>query len=256
MNTAKSNNISICCRNSSKLRLSSRRKPDTNSSTFQEDITLSDDDFAVEVVPPSAKRAKPSPSFTINSSDDSNDRASPILSVSKRAKKPVQLSMYAFTEVIELSTYFKTSTLNIYHFCILKANSHSDNHIQASKKTINKPTASTQPQLPSPSVLKLYVRIQDKVLLIPVERSKSVQWLSDEAARRYYNMTGLNPVLSLHTMDGAVLNGEDEVTLIFQDGDKLVGEMVKWDLQPLPERYANLCRQLEVGEFSNFYFPL
>jgi hypothetical protein len=93
----------------------------------------------------------------------------------------------------------------------------------------------------------LYVRIQDKVLLIPVERSKSVQWLSDEAARRYYNMTGLNPVLSLHTTDGAVLNGEDEVTLILQDGDKLVGEMVKWDLQPLPERYANLCRQLEIG---------
>ena len=119
---------------------------------------------------------------------------------------------------------------------------------------MNKPTSSTQQQLPSPSVLKLYVRIQDKVLLIPVERSKSVQWLSDEAARRYYNMTGLNPVLSLHTMDGAVLNGEDEVTLILQDGDKLVGEMVKWDLQPLPERYANLCRQLEIGEFFSFRY--
>lgn len=58
---------------------------------------------------PSAKRAKPSPSF-IHSSDDSNDRASPILSVSKRLKKPVQLSMYAFAEVTERSRsqYFKT----------------------------------------------------------------------------------------------------------------------------------------------------
>lgn len=61
-------------------------------------------------------------------------------------------------------------------------------------------------------------------------------------------MTGLNPVLSLHTLDGAVLNGEDDVALILQDGEKIVGEMVKWDLQPLPERYGNLCRQLEVGE--------
>lgn len=69
-------------------------------------------------------------------------------------------------------------------------------------------------------------------------------------------MTGLNPVLSLHTMDGAVLNGEDEITLILQDGDKIVGEMVKWDLQPLPERYANLCRQLEVGEFHIFHSEL
>ena len=118
-----------------------------------------------------------------------------------------------------------------------------------SKKSNIPSTSSAQLQQSSSGVLKLYVRIQDKVLLIPVERNKSVQWLSDEAARRYYNMTGLNPVLSLHTLDGAVLNGEDEVTLILQDGDKIVGEMVKWDLQPLPERYSNLCRQLEVGKY-------
>ncbi len=47
------------------------------------------------------------------------------------------------------------------------------------------------PPLPSPGVLKLYVRVQDKTLLIPVERNKSVQWLSEEAARRYYQMTGI-----------------------------------------------------------------
>ena len=100
------------------------------------------------------------------------------------------------------------------------------------------------------NVLKLNVRIQDKVLLIPVEGSKSVKWLSEEAARRYYNMTGLNPILSLQTSDGAVLNGEDTVSIILQDGDKVIGEMLKWDLQPLPERYANLCRQLETGFIS------
>lgn len=111
------------------------------------------------------------------------------------------------------------------------------------------------------------------MLLIPVEKTKTVKWVAgiktlsirnrvsdcyyindvffnkkiDEAARRYYNMTGLNPVLSLQTDDGAVLNGEDVVSLILQDGDKIVGDMVKWDLQPLPERYANLCKQLQVG---------
>lgn len=67
-------------------------------------------------------------------------------------------------------------------------------------------------------------------------------------------MTGLNPVLSLQTLDGAVLNGEDVVDLILQDGEKIVGEMVKWDLQPLPERYNNLCRQLEVGRFPYLIF--
>lgn len=105
-----------------------------------------------------------------------------------------------------------------------------------------------QPAQQPPSVLKLNVRIQDKVLLIPVECNKSVKWLSEEAARRYYNMTGLNPILSLQTLDGAVLNGEDTVSIILQDGDKVIGEMIKWDLQPLPERYANLCRQLETGD--------
>lgn len=61
-------------------------------------------------------------------------------------------------------------------------------------------------------------------------------------------MTGLNPVLSLQTADGAVLNEDDMIDFLFRDGDKIVGEMVKWDLQPLPERYSNLCRQLEVGK--------
>lgn len=70
-----------------------------------QDITLSDDDDFDEI-PPSAKRAKPSPSF-LPSSDDSNDRASPILSVSKRTKKPVQLSIHAFTEVNGIILAFK-----------------------------------------------------------------------------------------------------------------------------------------------------
>ena len=96
-------------------------------------------------------------------------------------------------------------------------------------------------------ILKLHVRIQDKVLLVPVECNKSVQWLTEEVARRYYNMTGLNPVLSLQTQDGAVLNGDDIVNVILQDGDKVVSKMLKWDLQPLPERYSNLCRQLQTG---------
>ena len=65
----------------------------------------------------------------------------------------------------------------------------------------------------------------------------------------FSSLLGLSPILSLQTSDGAVLNGEDVLGLILQDGDKVVGDMVKWDLQPLPERYANLCRQLEIGWF-------
>lgn len=97
-----------------------------------------------------------------------------------------------------------------------------------------------QHQQQQPNVLKLYVRIGDKcVLLVPVERGKSVQWLAEEAARRYDKMTGLNvTVLSLKTeAGGALLNGDDPVDLVLNDGDRIVGDMVKWHLRPLPERY-------------------
>lgn len=43
----------------------------------------------------------------------------------------------------------------------------------------------------SPGILKLYVRIQGKVLLIPAGADKTVKWLTEEAARRFYNMTGI-----------------------------------------------------------------
>lgn len=59
-----------------------------------------DDDFQDEA-PPSAKRAKPSPTvLQISEDSSSNDRvSSPVLSGPKRPKKPIQLTMDAFTEV-------------------------------------------------------------------------------------------------------------------------------------------------------------
>ena len=70
---------------------------------------------------------------------------------------------------------------------------------------------------------------------------------SKKSSAHIFFFLGLSPILSLQTDDGAALNEEDVVNLILRDGDKVVGEMVKWDLQPLPERYGNLCRQLEIG---------
>ena len=87
------------------------------------------------------------------------------------------------------------------------------------------------------------------MLLIPVDAARTLQWLADEAARRYYAMTGLEPVLALHTEDavGAALNGQDTVGVVLRDGDRVVGRVDKWHLPPLPERYAAACRQTETG---------
>lgn len=91
-------------------------------------------------------------------------------------------------------------------------------------------------------------------MLIPVESNRTVRWLTEESARRYNSMTGLNPILSLQTLEGAALNGDDVVSMIFKDGDKVIGEMLKWDLQPLHERYGNLCRQLDAGKIKGSGF--
>lgn len=155
-----------------KLSLSGRSKSSGTTPAQRSPVSRldsdDDDDFVhAEEAPPSAKRAKPSPTLLV--SDDSNDRVpSPILSGPKRPKRPIQLSMDVFTDVVP------------------------------KKPSVQPPPTPPPPRQPpistpvesSAGVLKLYVRVQDKVLLIPVERNKTVQWLSEEAARRYYNMTG------------------------------------------------------------------
>ena len=152
-------------------RLSNRTKSSNATPLQKSPISLSDeddlDDFIRSDEGPSAKRSKPSP--TIQISDDSNDRVpSPVLSGPRRQKRPIQLSMDAFTEV--------------------SSRKSSSPKVLAQPPPPQPPACS--PAVESPGVLKLYVRVQDKVLLIPAERNKTVQWLSEEAARRYYNMTG------------------------------------------------------------------
>lgn len=93
------NNLSCNFRSTSKLSLGKQRKSDSPVPGIREINLSDDDDFAMEEEPPLAKRSKPSSNLQV-SSDDSNDRASPVLSFSKRPKKPVQLSMFTFTEVI------------------------------------------------------------------------------------------------------------------------------------------------------------
>ena len=174
-------------------------------------------------MPPSAKRSRSSPSFIFDADESSQERSySPILSGPKRNKlKLNQLPISSFTTPLADAKLLGIKKLG--------------------QPQAQPPVASANP------VLKLFVRIQEKVLLIPVDQSRTLQWLAEEAARRYYNMTGLNPVLSLHTEDGAVLNGDDVVSVILRDGEKIVGQIDKWDLQPLPERYSSACRQMETG---------
>ncbi|MPC13791.1 Tonsoku-like protein [Portunus trituberculatus] len=96
--------------------------------------------------------------------------------------------------------------------------------------------------------LRLKVRVQDRLLLVPVAgggNNRTVAWLAEEVTRRYYQLSGLRPHLVLTTQDGAALDPNDPITLVLpSDQAELEGQVKGWDLPPLPDRYTAACQAL------------
>eukprot|EP00057_Strongylocentrotus_purpuratus_P015925 XP_011670399.1 PREDICTED: tonsoku-like protein [Strongylocentrotus purpuratus] len=107
------------------------------------------------------------------------------------------------------------------------------------------------PLLPGPSsMMRVQVKIQDKLLLIPVNlRDRPcMQWLSEQASSRYYSQCGLRPKLSLCTPEGALFSPEDSVVDLLNNNEMVVGRVDAWDLPPLTERYRKSCERTKTGE--------
>ena len=98
--------------------------------------------------------------------------------------------------------------------------------------------------------LRLKVRVQDRLLLVPVAgggNNRTVVWLAEEVTRRYYQLSGLRPHLVLTTQDGAVLDPNDPITLVLPSNQAELEAQVKgWDLPPLPDRYTAACQALNT----------
>lgn len=96
--------------------------------------------------------------------------------------------------------------------------------------------------------LRLKVRVQDRLLLVPVAgggQNRTVAWLAEEVTRRYYQLSGLRPHLVLTTQDGAVLAPSDLISLVLPANQaELEGQVKGWDLPPLPDRYTAACQAL------------
>lgn len=96
--------------------------------------------------------------------------------------------------------------------------------------------------------LRLKVRVQDRLLLVPVAgggHNRTVAWLAEEVQRRYYQLSGLRPQLVLTTQDGAVLDPSDPIALVLPASQaELEGQVKGWDLPPLPDRYTAACQAL------------
>ncbi|KAM4026986.1 tonsoku-like protein isoform 2-T2 [Anomaloglossus baeobatrachus] len=111
------------------------------------------------------------------------------------------------------------------------------------------PSVTVNPSLPPP--IRVRVRVQDDVFLIPIPHSdgatREVSWLAEQASQRYYQSCGLLPRLTLKK-EGALLAAEDLVLHVLQSNEEVVAEVHSWDLPPLTDRYKKACQSLAVEE--------
>ncbi|XP_036159599.1 tonsoku-like protein isoform X1 [Myotis myotis] len=101
-----------------------------------------------------------------------------------------------------------------------------------------------------PPTIRIRVRVQDNLFLIPVPHGKeahSVAWLAEQAAQRYYQACGLLPRLTLRK-EGALLAPQDPIPDVLQSNEEVLAEVTSWDLPPLTDRYRRACQSLEQGE--------
>uniref|UniRef100_A0A8C3YU84 Tonsoku-like protein n=1 Tax=Catagonus wagneri TaxID=51154 RepID=A0A8C3YU84_9CETA len=101
-----------------------------------------------------------------------------------------------------------------------------------------------------PPPIRVRVRVQDNLFLIPVPHSqevRSVAWLAEQAAQRYCQACGLLPRLRLQK-EGALLAPQDPIPAVLQSNEEVLAEVTSWDLPPLTDRYRRACRSLEQGE--------
>ncbi|XP_037719155.1 tonsoku-like protein [Drosophila subpulchrella] len=92
------------------------------------------------------------------------------------------------------------------------------------------------------------VKVQDELLLVPIERKKlqdiNIRWLAEEAGRRYNKLTGLTPLLRLKTADGFAYEETDAVSVALEQ-NMLMATILDWKISPLSQRYEEMCHQVQ-----------
>uniref|UniRef100_A0A1I8Q8X6 Tonsoku-like protein n=1 Tax=Stomoxys calcitrans TaxID=35570 RepID=A0A1I8Q8X6_STOCA len=91
------------------------------------------------------------------------------------------------------------------------------------------------------------VKVEDEMLLVPIDRKKlndiNMRWLAEEAARRYYNLVGLKPLLRLKTADGFAYEENDPINVAVEQS-MILATVLEWQISPLGQRYEEMCIQL------------
>lgn len=87
------------------------------------------------------------------------------------------------------------------------------------------------------------VRIENRLFLVPIpacEEIINLKWLATEASRRYQKLEGINPILNLTTDDGALLDENDPIDLVY-GLQEVLGNVVGWSTETLIETYKKSC---------------
>uniref|UniRef100_A0A2A4JT97 Uncharacterized protein n=1 Tax=Heliothis virescens TaxID=7102 RepID=A0A2A4JT97_HELVI len=104
-----------------------------------------------------------------------------------------------------------------------------------------------QTQILPPAAVK--VQVEDKVLLISLKLDTinrlTISWLVDEVKSRYYKLTGVRPIFSLMTSDGAILSEDDPLSLVLSSPE-LKTCITNWKASPAEERYLECCDALSI----------
>ncbi|RVE50626.1 hypothetical protein evm_004750 [Chilo suppressalis] len=103
-------------------------------------------------------------------------------------------------------------------------------------------------QILQPAAVKVHV--EDKTFLISLHLKNinklTISWLVEEVKSRYYKLTGVRPVFSLMTSDGAILSEDDPLSLVLSSPE-LKTCITNWKASPAEERYLECCEALGIS---------
>ncbi|XP_063780800.1 tonsoku-like protein [Pseudophryne corroboree] len=206
------------------------------------------------------KRGRMSPTdFDSEEVEESEDELSEELWRERPAPRPVTLSrkrsrQTKLTQIVDRAVVGRTKSGGQSNAGVPRVMERAlNNTIDCGRAPVSAlpqtPPMAINTSLPPP--IRVRVRVQDNIFLIPIPHSdtdtRDVSWLADQASQRYYQSCGLLPRLTLKK-EGALLAPQDLILHVLQSNEEVLAEVTSWDLPPLTDRYRKACQSLDVAE--------
>lgn len=228
--------------------------PGKTSSIDIEEVNLSDDDFQITGSFSKGGRKKQmsliKAGFTRRKSSPSPTNFLPKSSPQMRSQRKQQTKLTDFSHVRNIVEADSTSSL-------------SSTQKNFARKPSNSNTANFTKVMPE-TMLSVDVRIDGKLYRVPVSLSdantRTIQWLADEAAKRYCRKECIKPTLELESQNGAVLAEDDLIIILFPMGtlqaEEVHAKVVKWNVPLLFDRYKEYCSIMGIGKGLVLFYSL